>query len=134
MSKYLEEAKTLRNSLDRHYNCAQSVLIPFAKEAGLDEETAYKIASGFGSGMKTGKVCGAITGGAMALGLLGLDTPDNMQVLFREIRQRHEDQTDCKDLLALNAKTGGERGPHCDNMVYEVISIVEGLANKSSQV
>lgn len=134
MSKYLEEAKTLRNSLDRHYNCAQSVLIPFAKEAGLDEETAYKIASGFGSGMKTGKVCGAITGGAMALGLLGLDTPDNMQVLFREIRQRHEDQTDCKDLLALNAKKGGERGTHCDNMVYEVISIVEGLANKSSQV
>lgn len=62
MSKHLDEAKNLRKSQERHYNCAQSVLIPFAKEAGLDVETAYKIASGFGSGMKTGKVCGAITG------------------------------------------------------------------------
>lgn len=130
MSKHLDEAKNLRKSLERHYNCAQSVLIPFAKEAGLDVETAYKIASGFGSGMKTGKVCGAITGGAMALGLLGLDTPENMQTLFREVGQHHEGLTDCKDLLAENVKKGGEKGPHCDNMVYEVIEIVDKLVKK----
>ena len=127
MSKYLEKAELLRNSEERHYNCAQSVLIPFAGEAGLDEEQAYKIASGFGSGMKTGNVCGAISGGAMVLGLLGKDSPENMQRLFREVKERHEGQTDCKDLLALNAREGGGKKPHCDNMVYEVISVVEEI-------
>ena len=130
MSTYLEKAEMLRKAMDRHYNCAQSVLIPFAEEAGVDTEMAYRIASGFGSGMKTGNVCGAITGGARVLGLFGMDTPDNMQALFREIRQRHEGQTDCKDLLALNAQKGGEKGPHCDNMVYEVIEIVDQLLHK----
>ena len=127
MSEHLDKAELLRKSEERHYNCAQSVLIPFAGEAGLDEEQAYKIASGFGSGMKTGNVCGAITGGAMVLGLLGKDSPENMQRLFREIKEWHEGQTDCKDLLALNAKKGGEKKPHCDRMVYEVISIVDQM-------
>ena len=127
MSIHLEKAEMLRNAKERHYNCAQSVLIPFAGEAGLDEETAYRIASGFGSGMKTGKVCGAITGGAMVLGLLGLDSPENMQRLFREIQGHHEGVTDCRNLLALNARDGGEKKPHCDQMVYEVIGIVDRM-------
>ena len=53
MSIHLEKAEMLRNAKERHYNCAQSVLIPFAGEAGLDEETAYRIASGFGSDRKS---------------------------------------------------------------------------------
>ena len=128
---HITEAEKLRETTERHYNCAQSVLIPFAGEARLDSETAYKIASGFGSGMKTGGVCGAITGGAMVLGLFDLDTPENMQTLFRKVRDLHEGYTDCRDLLALNAKNGGERKPHCDNMVYEVIKIVEQIIAES---
>ena len=127
MSTHIEKAEELRKITERHYNCAQSVLVPFAEEVGLDVETAYKIASGFGSGMKTGRVCGAITGGIMVLGLLGIDTPENIQKIFNEVKGAHEGFTDCKDLLALNAGKGGERKPHCDGMVYEVINALDKI-------
>ncbi|MDX9866289.1 MAG: C-GCAxxG-C-C family protein [Kiritimatiellia bacterium] len=52
------------------YNCAQSVLWAFAPRLGLDPDTALKIACGFGAGMGfRQEVCGAVTGGIMALGL-----------------------------------------------------------------
>ena len=51
-------------------NCAQSVLRAFTEETGLDESTASAIANGFGRGVRSGEICGAITGGVMALGLI----------------------------------------------------------------
>jgi len=51
------------------YNCAQSVLGAFCEELGVNKETAFKIASGFGGGMRQGEVCGAVTGALMAIGL-----------------------------------------------------------------
>ncbi len=36
---------------------------------GLDYQTAVKISAGFGGGMMLGSVCGAVTGGVMAIGL-----------------------------------------------------------------
>ncbi len=127
MSEHMKRAEQLRAATDRHYNCAQSVLIPFAKEAGIDEEDAYKIASGFGSGMKSGSVCGAITGGVMALGILGIDTPANTTKLFATVKRNHEGFVDCKDLLALNAKSGGDKKAHCDGMVYEVVAAIDEI-------
>lgn len=52
------------------YNCAQSVLYAFGPDLGLDGETALKLATGLGAGMaRRGEVCGAVTGGVLALGL-----------------------------------------------------------------
>ncbi len=52
------------------YNCAQSILYAFGPELGLDGETALKVATGLGGGMGgSGEVCGAVTGGILALGL-----------------------------------------------------------------
>ena len=67
----LERARELRADTARHYNCCQSVVLPFAEELGLDEEAVLKLAEHFGSGMRRGSVCGAVTGGLMALGLMG---------------------------------------------------------------
>jgi len=51
-------------------NCSQAVLCTFCEELGLDKETAMKLASGFGAGMgRKQEVCGAVTGGIMAIGL-----------------------------------------------------------------
>jgi C_GCAxxG_C_C family probable redox protein len=36
---------------------------------GMDYQTAIKVSSGFGGGMYLGSVCGAVTGGIMAIGL-----------------------------------------------------------------
>ena len=62
----LERARELRADTARHYNCCQSVVLPFAEELGLDEEAVLKLAEHFGSGMRRGSVCGAVTGGLMA--------------------------------------------------------------------
>ena len=52
------------------YNCAQSVFYAFCEDLGIDEDTALKIACGFGGGIgRKGEVCGAVTGVIMALGV-----------------------------------------------------------------
>jgi len=52
------------------YNCAQSILYAFGPELGLDNETALKVATGLGAGMaRRGEICGAVTGGILALSL-----------------------------------------------------------------
>jgi len=51
------------------YNCAQSVFYAFCEELNLEQDTALKIACGFGAGMgRKEEVCGAVTGGIMVLG------------------------------------------------------------------
>ncbi len=40
-----------------------------AEQMGCDYQTAVKISAGFGGGMALGSVCGAVTGGIMAIGL-----------------------------------------------------------------
>lgn len=127
MSKYLERAEELRAITERHYNCAQSVLVPFAADLGLDEEMAYRIAAHYGAGMKMGSVCGAVTGALMVLGLAGKDDPDSAYKLYRKIKANHDGFIDCRDLLRINAEKGGEKKPHCDAMVYEAIKIVEEM-------
>jgi C_GCAxxG_C_C family probable redox protein len=52
------------------YNCAQAVLYSFKDDIKIDENTALKIACGFGAGMgRKGEVCGAVTGGIIAIGI-----------------------------------------------------------------
>lgn len=50
-------------------NCAQSVLRACSEYTGLDETVAFGIANGFGGGVRSGEICGAISGGVMAIGL-----------------------------------------------------------------
>jgi len=52
------------------YNCAQAVLYAYGPGLGLDGEMSLKVATGLGAGMaRRGEVCGAVTGGILALGL-----------------------------------------------------------------
>ena len=65
MSRGDKAAELFKNG----YNCAQSVLGVFCEESGLDANTAFKLANGFGGGARCGELCGAITGSLMAIGL-----------------------------------------------------------------
>ncbi len=130
----LDHAKRLRADTARHYNCAQSVLVPFAQAAGIDEETAFRVAANFGGGMKRASVCGAVTGGLMALGLLGIDDGPTVAEYHRRLRQAHDGMLDCKDLLRVNQEQGGDRAAHCDGMVYECLELVEELARRAGKL
>lgn len=130
MSKYLDRAKELRNDPTTHYNCAQSVLIPFAEEAGMSFEEAKRIASNFGAGMKSGSTCGAITGGLMALGLFDVTDGNTIAAYWRHFKDNHDSMTNCSDLLRVNAQKGCPKKDHCDGMVYEAVELVEEILGK----
>ena len=133
MSRFLEKARALRQA-DGHYNCAQAVLIPFAADAGLDEDAARRLAANFGSGMKRASVCGAITGGLMALGLFGADEPAVVGAYYQRLRQAHDGLFDCADLLRENQRQGLPKKEHCDGMVYECVALVEELLRQSGRL
>lgn len=131
MSIYLDRAKELRNDTGTHYNCAQGVLIPFANELGLGEDMAFRIAANFGSGMKMGATCGAITGALMVLGLAGVT--DSLP-LIRQARDNHGGLTNCRDLLRVNAEKGMPKKEHCDGMVYELVALTEDILRKQGKI
>lgn len=63
-------SESARQRFDANFNCAQAVFAAFAPQWGLTEEQALKLASPFGGGVaRRGQVCGAVSGGLMALGL-----------------------------------------------------------------
>ncbi len=127
MGIYLDRARALRESTEYHYNCAQAVLIPFAERVGLTLEQANAVAQAFGGGMQTGSTCGAVTGGLMALGVLGLADHRTVVSFIRQMRENHDGTIACADLLRKNAAAGGQKKPHCDAMVYEAVALVEEL-------
>ena len=127
MSPYMEKAHKVREESDIHYNCAQGVLAAFAEELGIDEDTAFRVGANFGSGMRIGGTCGAVTGALMVLGLAGVDNGPEMQALIRRVRGNHEGVVDCKDLLRLNMETDVPKHEHCDNMVYEMVEMTEEI-------
>ena len=58
-----EKAAAAKALFMEGYNCSQAVVGAWAEDIGLDSETAYKIASGFGGGIgRMREVCGAFTG------------------------------------------------------------------------
>ena len=125
MSTYLDRAKELRAIEEPHYNCAQAVLIPFAEQAGLQADQAYRLAQAFGGGMCSGSVCGAVTGALMALGVLGIATDEAVAELTGRMAVRHGNTTLCAELLQANADAGREKRPFCDALVFEAVALVE---------
>ncbi len=105
------------------YNCAQSVLCAFSEQAGLDEETAFKIAEGFGLGMGGYKdECGAVTGMFMTIGLKNSDgvldgtstTKKDTYAILREAGKDFEGKTGaimCRDLLAMEKEMAANASP-----------------------
>lgn len=131
MSQYLDRARELRAIVTPHYNCGQSVVVPFAEAAGLTEAQAIGICANFGAGLKRGAACGAVTGGLVVLGLFGIDNPAEYYAAFRA---NHEGMLECADLLRKNQELGRERKPHCDALVYECVSLVEKILREQGKL
>ncbi|MBR5948111.1 MAG: C_GCAxxG_C_C family protein [Clostridia bacterium] len=132
MSKILEKSATLRAIVTPHYNCAQSVVMPFAEDAGISVETARRIGANFGGGMKRGSVCGAVTGGLMALGLFGLDDAETVETYYERLNAHKS--LDCAELLKQNEEEGGEKKPFCDGMVFECVELVEAILKEKGRL
>lgn len=121
----IEETKALRNDENTHYNCCQSILIPCYDLCGMDRDTAGRMGAHFGSGMRHGGTCGAITGALMVLGLAGADEAQSKTLISR-FQEKHG-CLDCAHLLAAAASNGIARKPHCDNLVLEAVATIQEL-------
>ena len=102
MNRHIEKAKELR-SPQKCYNCAETIMMAYADDLGLTESQAECLGCNFGGGMKCGGTCGAITGGLMVLGALGVSSPGAVGAFQRTIRDNHNGMTNCADLLRDNA-------------------------------
>ena len=125
---HAEQAVAYFQIPDPHHNCAQSVLMPFAREAGLTEEQAFALAANFGSGMRHGSTCGAVTGALMALGALGYKEEESRALL--KAFQEQEGELTCAKLLAIGKEKGLEKKDHCAQMVAAAAALVEELIQK----
>lgn len=115
---HLSEVEKLRACTERHYNCAQSLLVPFSDVTGISREKADELGSLFGAGMHSGETCGTLTSAAMILGMAGY-SKEASTALIREFRKKHNSVL-CRELLGASAKAGIPRKVHCDGLVFEV--------------
>lgn len=127
MTEMMKRSHALRDDTTTHYNCAQAVLIPFAEKKGISAAQATAITANFGSGMRAGLTCGAITGGLMALGLYDAGDAEASAEFMRRMKDLHGGLSDCRDLLREEVHSPAEKKPHCDGMVYEAVEIVEEM-------
>ena len=138
MSRYQDRAMERRQIIGPDgkpaYNCCESVATVFAEELGYDEEASMKASTYFRGGMQMGSVCGAITGGLLALGLSGVDDAAAVNEYYRKIRSNHDGMMNCKDLLRVNAEQGGEKMPHCNAMIRECIGYVEEILKEKGRL
>ena len=131
------------------YNCAQAVVFVSARETSLAPELAVKLATGFGAGMgRQQEVCGAVTGGILALGLrsgraLGEEKAKNEETYgqVRSLMERFSAQHGsclCRELLDgcdLRTEAGQrefkERGylrSRCCEYVKSVVTLLDETA------
>jgi C_GCAxxG_C_C family probable redox protein len=91
------------------YNCAQSVLLTMFEYWNGENELIPKIATAFGGGIgRCGSVCGALTGGVMALGIkYGTNEPslekrlkvyELAQKFFKQFEKQHGSVL-CRELI-----------------------------------
>jgi C_GCAxxG_C_C family probable redox protein len=115
---FLMESR-IEDAMDRFkrgFNCAQAVFSAYAPSAGVGEEVALKISTGFGAGMgRQQEVCGAVTGAFMVLGSKrGMtDTADTAgkETTYAQVREftqrfcRLHGSISCRELLGCDINT-----------------------------
>lgn len=105
-------AESALNYFHRGFNCAQSVVAPFAARLGLSEKTALKLPSAFGAGLgRMRGTCGAFSGLCMIAGFCQGNTgskPEEKEVIFALTRKLADEFKAefgtllCRELLKLS--------------------------------
>ncbi len=132
---------------EKGYNCAQSVLAAFSDKYDISEETALRLAAGFGGGAGTGELCGAVVGGIMALDLiLGGDVTSDpalgkrrAAMRAKELQQRFHDQfaaLRCHELLQNKKEEPSDAvkalgiASHCGVIIASAVEAVETILSE----
>ena len=114
--KDLNQTEDAEKYFAQGYACSQAVLAAFSPEFDLPQETALRLADGFGGGIgHNGLTCGAVSGAIMVLSLkYGRTKPQNQPAKeklndkiqqFIQKFQAHHQTINCKDLLGVDIST-----------------------------
>ena len=132
-------------AFERGYNCAQSVVEAYRDESGLDPDTAWKVAAGFGGGLgRSAETCGAVSGAVIVIGLYCKEsdpgsakarTYEKVKLFVERFKGLHCSVA-CGDILGEDISTEEglkrvyERGlfdSRYKEIVREAVKILEGL-------
>lgn len=123
-------------ALENHkkgYNCAQAVACTFCEEFGVDEETMFRIAEGFGLGMGMMDMCGAVTGMLMVLGmensvgnpangkLTKADTYKKAKAYAEKFKEKNSTYY-CRELKGVKS---GKPIVSCDQCILDAVALTE---------
>lgn len=129
----MDRAKLGDDKHNRGYNCCQAVACVFCDEMGLEEETVFKMAEGFGAGMADMQgTCGALSGAAMVIGsknsTANLEKPNSKPAtmkLTRELVAKFREKNGaiiCKDLKGIET---GNVLRSCQGCIKDAILLTE---------
>ncbi len=129
MTERAERAQRLHNE---GYNCAQAVVCAYCDQFGLDEQTAFKMAEGFGLGMGLMEVCGALTASFMLAGVQGSKGADypgatkgttykTTKALAKAFREKNSTYL-CRELKGV---TDGKVRRSCSGCIEDACELIE---------
>lgn len=127
-----ERAERAQRLHAQGYNCAQAVACAYCDQFGMDEETAFRVAEGFGFGMGIMEVCGALSAAFMLAGLRGSKGTDHpgktkgqtykTTKALAEAFQEKNGTYLCRELKGI---ADGTVRRSCDGCIEDVCNLVE---------
>ena len=134
--------KTIKKSIayfDSGFGCAESILKAVAEHKGIDSVLIPRIASGFCGGVaNTGRMCGAVIGGIMALNIIyGRDKPEEdktvnyqkVQKFIKEFESKFG-STSCSGLTGCDLSTGEGKQKFSDLNLHSKCADLTGEATR----
>lgn len=132
---HIKMGKRAEKALMNHmsgYNCAQAVACAFSDVMGMDEKDVFRLAEGFGFGMGSKQVCGAISGMQMAASCLSsdgdLDDPKTKAKTYKLMRELQQQFIDKNQSIICGELLGGPGKPKlrsCPGCVEDAANILE---------
>lgn len=121
--------KAMRHFRDDRNNCAESVLLTMAEHWKCKNELIPKVATAFGGGMgRCGSVCGALTGGLMAIGIkYGTNESsaekrsrayELAETFYRQFEKQNRSVM-CRELIGLELSDAKQRKKAQEERVFE---------------
>lgn len=137
-----EKLKLAGQAYGNGCTCSQAVFCVFARDMGLDETTAYKIAEGFGGGFGgMQEVCGAFCAAAAVISYYtssgsmdGTSKGKTYRAIRRaaEIFQQEYGSIRCREILRGNAPKAFQCGMKVKDAVLVVHKVLEDAAQETT--
>lgn len=121
---------------DKKYdlNCAECMLIAVSEEYNLNiSKESLKLMGGFGGGLGVGNICGALTGGSAAIGLMFIKERGHkdlhVKAMCGEFIEKFKEEMSTIDCIPLKEKYFNDDS-RCLKMMICAATALEEIINK----